>query len=192
MRAITVTAVPLVLGLVLACDRTEPRWAGPQQPPMSAAAVYDSPEAGFTFALPPAWQGGYRIDARHGGDADRVAPRSRHAVTFQYVPLASAVPEQVLLRILAFGRADWEAIVKAASETGTIVTAEEHLLQGGMGANIARIVATTHPVPMRTVGIRDRYAGSASPFELMEELGLTPDDVAVAAREAVAAKAGRT
>jgi len=114
MRAITVTAVPLVLGLVLACDRTEPRWAGPQQPPMSAAAVYDSPEAGFTFALPPAWQGGYRIDARHGGDADRVAPRSRHAVTFQYVPLASAVPEQVLLRILAFGRADWEAIVKAA------------------------------------------------------------------------------
>jgi transketolase len=83
---------------------------------------------------------------------------------------------------------DAEAIVKAASETGAIVTAEEHLLQGGMGANIARIVATTHPVPMRTVGIRDRYAGSASPFELMEELGLTPDDVATAAREAVAAK----
>jgi len=86
---------------------------------------------------------------------------------------------------------DAEAIAKAASETGAIVTAEEHLLQGGMGANIARIVATNHPVPMRTVGIRDRYAGSASPFELMEELGLTPDDVAAAAREAIAAKAGR-
>jgi len=86
---------------------------------------------------------------------------------------------------------DAEAIVKAASETGTIVTAEEHLLQGGMGANIARIVATTHPVPMRTVGIRDRYAGSASTFELMEELGLTAEHVAAAAVEAVAAKSRR-
>jgi transketolase len=83
---------------------------------------------------------------------------------------------------------DVEAIAAAACETGAIVTAEEHLLQGGMGANIARIVATTHPVPMRTVGIQDRYAGSASPFELMEELGLTPDDVVAAAREAIAAK----
>jgi transketolase len=85
---------------------------------------------------------------------------------------------------------DKEAITKAATETGAIVTAEEHLLQGGMGANVARIVTTTHPVPMRTVGIKDRYAGSASPFELMEDLGLTPDDVAAAAREAVAAKQG--
>jgi len=83
---------------------------------------------------------------------------------------------------------DTEAITKAAIETGAIVTAEEHLLQGGMGANVARIVTTTHPVPMRTVGIQDRYAGSASPFELMEDLGLTPDDVAAATREAVAAK----
>jgi transketolase C-terminal domain/subunit len=41
---------------------------------------------------------------------------------------------------------------------------------------------------MRTVGIRGRYAGSASPFELMEELGLTPDDVAEAAREVVVVK----
>jgi transketolase len=83
---------------------------------------------------------------------------------------------------------DVEAILQAARETGAIVTAEEHLLQGGMGSNIARIVATSHPVPMRTVGIRGRYAGSASPFELMEELGLTPDDVAEAAREVVVVK----
>ena len=83
---------------------------------------------------------------------------------------------------------DVEAIAAAARDTGAIVTAEEHLLQGGMGANVARIVTTTYPVPMRTVGIQDRYAGSASPFELMEDLGLTPDDVAAAAREAVAAK----
>jgi transketolase len=83
---------------------------------------------------------------------------------------------------------DTGAITAAARETGAIVTAEEHLLQGGMGANVARIVTTTHPVPMRTIGIRDRYAGSASPFELMEELGLTPNDVVKAAREAVAAK----
>jgi transketolase len=83
---------------------------------------------------------------------------------------------------------DTEAIIRAAKETGAIVTAEEHLLQGGMGANVARIVATTCPVPMRTVGIRDRYAGSAAPFELMEELGLTAEHVAAAARDAIAAR----
>ena len=113
MRANTVIAVALVFGSSLACDRTEPRWAGPQQPPMSAAAVYESPEAGFSFALPYAWQGGYRIEARHGADAEGLAPGARHAVTFHYVPLASAVPEQVLLRVLVFGRADWETIEKA-------------------------------------------------------------------------------
>jgi transketolase len=83
---------------------------------------------------------------------------------------------------------DREAIAAAAQETGAMVTAEEHLLQGGMGSNIARIVAQTHPVPMRFVGLADTYTDSGDAEDLLEKYGLTANDIAKAAREAVAVK----
>jgi len=83
---------------------------------------------------------------------------------------------------------DTGAIAAAARETGAIVTAEEHLLHGGMGANIARIVAQAHPVPMRFVGLADTYTDSGEPDDLLEKYGLTSEDIVAAAREAVAAK----
>jgi transketolase len=86
---------------------------------------------------------------------------------------------------------DTETIAAAARETGAIVTAEEHLLQGGMGSNIARIVAGTYPVPMRFVGLADTYVESADPDDLLEKYGLTARHIAAAAHEACAVKAGR-
>jgi transketolase len=83
---------------------------------------------------------------------------------------------------------DSETIGAAARETGAIVTAEEHFLHGGMGSNVARIVAGTHPVPMRFVGLADTYTDSGEPDDLLVKYGLTPQDIARAAREAVAAK----
>jgi transketolase len=83
---------------------------------------------------------------------------------------------------------DKVALVAAARETGAIVTAEEHLLQGGMGSNVARVVAERCPVPMRFVGLADVYAESADPWDLLEKYHLTSDDIAAAARDAVAAK----
>jgi transketolase len=69
---------------------------------------------------------------------------------------------------------DAEAIEKAARETGALVSAEEHLLEGGLGAGVARILAQHYPVPMEFVGIRDRYAESGQPQELLEKYGLSP------------------
>lgn len=83
---------------------------------------------------------------------------------------------------------DEEAITAAARETGAIVTAEEHLLYGGMGSNIARIVASAHPVPMRFVGLADTYTDSGDPDDLLQKYGMTTDDIVAAAREVVAAK----
>jgi len=83
---------------------------------------------------------------------------------------------------------DQATIVAAARETGAIVTAEEHLLIGGMGSNIARIVAANHPVPMRFVGLADTYTESGDPEDLLEKYGLTAEHIAAAAREAIAAK----
>jgi transketolase len=68
---------------------------------------------------------------------------------------------------------DEAAIAQAAKECGAIVTAEEHLLDGGLGSQVARAVARTHPVPMEFVGIQNTYAESATPDQLMEKYGLT-------------------
>jgi transketolase len=83
---------------------------------------------------------------------------------------------------------DRTALVAAARETGAIVTAEEHLLQGGMGSNVARVVAESCPVPMRFVGLADTYVESADPWDLLEKYHLTANDIVAAARDVVAAK----
>jgi len=72
---------------------------------------------------------------------------------------------------------DEEAIIQAAAETGAIVTAEEHLLQGGLGSRVAQVVAQHYPVPMSFIAIRDVYAKSGSPEELLQRHGLTTADI---------------
>jgi transketolase len=84
---------------------------------------------------------------------------------------------------------DRAAIQAAASETGALVVAEEHLAHGGLGSAVAMTVALTHPVPIRFVNLGDRFAESGAPEELLEKYGLTAGKIAEAARSAVAAKA---
>lgn len=83
---------------------------------------------------------------------------------------------------------DEAAIVAAANDTGAIVTAEEHFLHGGVGSNIARIVAQNRPVPMRFVGLADTYTDSGEPDDLLEKYHLTANDIVAAARQAATAK----
>mgnify|MGYP000458474135 CR=1 FL=1 len=96
-----------------------------------------------------------------------------------------------VLDMLSLRPLDEAAIVKAARETGAIVTAEEHLVRGGLGALVAQVVAAEFPVPVRAVGMPDTYSVSASPEELREKYGLTATCVAAAARQAIAAKSRR-
>ena len=67
---------------------------------------------------------------------------------------------------------DRDAIARAAAETGAIVVAEEHLVDGGLGVRVAQVVAETNPCVMEFVGIHDRYAESGQPEELLEKYGL--------------------
>lgn len=83
---------------------------------------------------------------------------------------------------------DRDTIEAAARETGAIVCAEEHLLQGGMGSNVARLVAECCPVPMRFVGLPDIYVESADPDDLLVKYHLTAEDIAAAARQVFSAK----
>ncbi|MBI4303602.1 MAG: transketolase family protein [Chloroflexi bacterium] len=72
---------------------------------------------------------------------------------------------------------DEAAIITAAADTGAIVTAEEHLEQGGLGSAVARVIASHQPVPMDFIAIKDTYAESGKPEELLQEYGLTAKDI---------------
>jgi transketolase len=80
---------------------------------------------------------------------------------------------------------DRGAIERAAVETGGIVTAEEHLLHGGLGASVAQVVASTHPVPMEFVGLDDRYAESGDAADLLVKYGLTAEQIVAGVRRVV-------
>jgi len=83
---------------------------------------------------------------------------------------------------------DRDAIARAAAETGAIVVAEEHLVDGGLGVRVAQVVAETTPCVMEFVGIQNVYAESGQPDELIEKYGLLARDVAAAGRKAAARK----
>ena len=83
---------------------------------------------------------------------------------------------------------DKEAIIKAAKETGAIVTAEEHTIMGGFGSAIAEVVSGEWPVPVKMVGVKDRFGQSGEPDELFEYFGLTADDIVKAAKDALKIK----
>lgn len=83
---------------------------------------------------------------------------------------------------------DAPAIEAAARATGCIVTAEEHLLEGGLAAAVSRVVSARFPAPVCSVGIRDTYAESGAPDELMEKYGLTAAAIVDAAKQAMALK----
>ncbi|RMB84730.1 transketolase family protein [Streptomyces shenzhenensis] len=77
---------------------------------------------------------------------------------------------------------DREAVLAAARETSGIVTAEEGLLSGGLGAAVARVVTERHLVPVRMLGVPS-FAPTGSTSFLLEHFGLTAEGIAEAARE---------
>lgn len=83
---------------------------------------------------------------------------------------------------------DQEAVVRAARETGAIVTAEEHLLDGGLGAAVARVVVAQQPAPMEFVGINDTYAESGDGEALLAKYGLMPQDIVAAVERVLTRK----
>ncbi|MFT5280739.1 MAG: transketolase [Flavobacteriaceae bacterium] len=75
---------------------------------------------------------------------------------------------------------DTETIEMVAEKVEGIVTVEEHQVAGGMGSAIAEHLVQIHPLPMRFIGIHDRFGQSGTTPELYEEYGLTPEDISKA------------
>ncbi|MBQ9898277.1 MAG: transketolase family protein [Ruminococcus sp.] len=83
---------------------------------------------------------------------------------------------------------DKELIVKCAKETGVIVTAEEHSVIGGLGSAVAEAVTEGCPVPVVKVGVNDEFGHSGPAVDLLKEFGLSAENIAAKAKEALKLK----
>ena len=83
---------------------------------------------------------------------------------------------------------DEELIIKAAKETGVIVTAEEHSIIGGLGSAVAEVVSEKCPVPVLRVGVKDTFGESGKPNELLEKYGLTSNNIVNKVKEVIKLK----
>ncbi|MEQ8155102.1 MAG: transketolase family protein [Clostridiaceae bacterium] len=83
---------------------------------------------------------------------------------------------------------DREILVKAARETGAIVTAEEHNVIGGLGSAVSEVLSEEVPVPVIKVGVKDTFGESGKPDELLKAYGLTAEDVVRAVKKAISLK----
>ncbi len=83
---------------------------------------------------------------------------------------------------------DWELVVDSARRTGALVSAEEHLVTGGLGSAISEVLAEFYPVPLKRVGIRDSFGLSGKAEFLLKHFGMMPDDIKEAALAVMARK----
>jgi len=138
---------------------------------------------GYHFTL------GKAVTMRRGNDATVIAMGIMVAKALEAADiLATQGIDCRVINMHTLKPLDEVAVVKAASETGAIVVAEEHLAQGGLGSRVAQIVAKEKPVPMEFVNLGDRYAVSGKAEELLQRYGLTARDIEESVKSVVKRK----
>lgn len=88
-----------------------------------------------------------------------------------------------LINIHTISPLDEKAIIESARKTGAVVTAEEHLVTGGLGEAVAGLLARHNPVPMRMVAMEEGFGQSGTPRELMDLYGLNAAGIVAKASE---------
>lgn len=78
---------------------------------------------------------------------------------------------------------DSELLIKAAKETGAVVTAEEHSIIGGLGSAVSEVLCEEMPVPVLKVGIEDTFGESGKPEQLLKAYGLTTEKIVEKAKK---------
>ena len=100
---------------------------------------------------------------------------------------AAGIPTRVL-NMHTIKPLDEAAVLRAARETGAIVTAEEHNVLGGLGGAVSEVVSEACPVPVLRVGTKDTFGRSGNAEKLLEFYGLTAKEIEQAVRRAIACK----
>ncbi|MEG1986339.1 MAG: transketolase C-terminal domain-containing protein [Clostridia bacterium] len=93
-----------------------------------------------------------------------------------------------LINIHTIKPIDAEAIINSAKKTGCVVTAENHNIIGGLKSAVSEVLSENYPVPVRSIGILDRFGEVGKLPYLMKEFKMTAEDIANKAKEVVALK----
>lgn len=95
-----------------------------------------------------------------------------------------------VLNVATLAPIDESAIIKAANDTGCLVTAEEHYVRGGLNSVVSQVIGAANPVPIEAVALAG-YAESGKGFELLDKYGLSTTDVVAASLRAIGRKGNR-
>ncbi len=143
-----------------------------------AIPVYNSPDYKFEV--------GKGITLKDGKDVTIIATGLMVA---EAIEAGKALAEQGIdarvINIHTIKPIDRELIIKAARETGKIVTVEEHSVIGGLGSAVGDVVLEEYPVPVVKIGIQDVFGHSGAAKDLLVEFGLTADNIVKTARALV-------
>lgn len=126
---------------------------------------------------------------REGGDVTVIACGS--LVYEALVAAESLSSEGIDVRVInchTIKPIDKDTIIKAAIETGAVVTAEEHQVHGGLGSAVAEVLSQHHPVPVEYVAIMDRFGESGEPEQLMKLFGLSSEGIIQAVKKVLGRK----
>lgn len=132
---------------------------------------------------------GEAVTLREGSDLTIIA--SGIEVSEALIAADELAKEGIACRVLdmfTIKPLDKDAVIAAAKETGAIVTAENHNLNGGLGSAVAECLAESCPIPMERVANQDRFGDVGSLRYLMEEYGLTAKFIVEKAKKVLARK----
>ncbi|WP_068113516.1 transketolase family protein [Tropicimonas marinistellae] len=186
-----VRAIPNV-AVVAPCDNVETAAA------VAFAAEYTGPiflrlsRVGVPQLLPDdhRFELGKAVTLRDGTDVTIIANGVlTHRAMLAADKLAAAGIEARVLNMATVRPIDEDAIVKAAEETGAIVTCEEHTIFGGLGSAVAEVVVETRPALMKRLGVPGIFPPTGSANFLLDEFGMSPDGIAAAASDLIERKA---
>ncbi|MDR1927051.1 MAG: transketolase family protein [Oscillospiraceae bacterium] len=147
------------------------------------------------LAIPRLFDGDYKIEIgkgvqlREGGDVTIAATGLMVEQALESAELLAA--EGIRARVLnihTIKPLDEEMLLKAAEETGAVVTAEEHSVLGGLGGAVAELLGGCRPVPVLRVGVEDVFGASGPAPEMLRIYGLDAAHIAAKAKQAIALK----
>ena len=185
MRAIPNLAVVAPADRIETAAATE--WAASYNGPvflrLSRVGVPDLFTEGHRFEL------GRANTLREGADLTIIAngTLAHRAVSAADILDAKGIEAQVL-NMATVRPIDEEAIVRSASDTGAILTCEEHSIYGGMGGAVAEVVGENEPVLVKRLGVPGIFAPTGSADFLLDEFGMSPDGIAESAIELIRKK----
>lgn len=160
------------------------QYQGPVYIRLGRMAVPELFGADYQFEL------GRASQLRDGADVTLIACGLMTAAAMEAAEMLKADGmEARVLNMATIKPIDAQAIIKAAKDTGAIVTCEEHSIYGGLGSAVAEVLMEHAPAPAERVGILDTFGESGTPAALLKKYKLTAGDIVNAAKRVIARKA---